>query len=139
MVNFIIIAPPIGDPINDFIFFFEARGQGDYGIAPMLGTLRGNPYTVPVFKKKLERWRGRLLLAGVDFTSWVARPNLKEVRRMDNEEKYRRKVGKVMRAYEHRKRELQATSLFADQQIAELDADLQRTIKVARATYGIEE
>jgi hypothetical protein len=138
MCDFMIALPMLHDPMNDFIIFFWAKGQLEYGVAPGLGTLRGNFYTDPTFKRKLEIWRGKLLLAGVDYSESVARPHLKEIRRLTAEEKYNRKVGKMMRAYEERKRELRRTSLFADQQIAELDADLDRTLAVVRATYGIE-
>ncbi len=123
---------------NPFVFHFSGRKiteRDKEGDAYFLGTLVGDPYQDDEFRRRLDRVSGRLRLKNIDFTTSVSRVKINEVRRMDDYQKYNRKMGMVRREYLKRK-EAALKTLFSGDAIRLLDEDYERTIKVLKERYN---
>lgn len=132
------VADPSDNPLRFSFYCFPARDtnritnyDGYY-----IGCMVGDPYNDDKFKRKLECFRAILHLKGLHFREHVGRDNIKEYRKMSNEQKYRRKLTKVTNEYERRKK-IASASLFNEQALLELQEDYKRTIEVLRERYGV--
>lgn len=137
-MDFVIVekTPYVSD--NPFVFHFSGRRiteRDKEGDAYFLGTLVGDPYQDEEFRRRLDRVSGRLRLKNIDFTTSVSRVSIKQVRRMDNDEKYKRKWGMVHREYLKRK-EAALKTLFSGDAIRLLDEDYERTMQVLKERYN---
>jgi predicted esterase len=134
MSDFIILQAEQSDK-DPFIIKFFCTDHGTGGDEYYIGNIMGNPYTNEAFNRRLQRIRGRLDMKNMQHYGAWSRVNLKEIRKQDDEEKYKRKLGKVMREYERRKREI-SLSLFHETQMNTLEADLKVTIETLKKQYN---
>jgi len=124
------------EPTTQFRFYVRLRGWHDE--REYLGSITGT-VECPISSERLARLRGYLRSKFGTRLEQQPAPlevQTKESRRMTDLERYNRKLKMVQREYDRRRDEIMQTELFKQEAMAQLDQQLQETIKAMKITYN---
>lgn len=128
--DFVIVGHPQQYEVNQVFLFWQGRPHKPV----LLGSYVGN-INNPDFANKINRVRGRLWLKNVNYSEAPSALVVKEIKRMNDVERYNRKMSRVFNEF-WRRIDL-CTGLFREDQIKDLSERYKQTVVTLKKRYGI--
>lgn len=134
--TFIIHGQVEMEATNVFTFYYQARYNDELQV---LGSITGS-VNCPVFSMRLRSLRNKLdtLFDGrVTQRAGVLHEVVKQRRRLDDDERYSRKMGMVMNEYNRRRQQIaDSADLFKEDLYRELEKQRKETVKKLKEIYN---
>lgn len=105
-------------------------------IRQTLGCIQGN-INDPKFVKQITRWRGKMIMKNVSYEEIFTAVTNKQVKRMNNMERWSRKQSRVFNEYIKQVDKLKG-GIFYEEELKKLSEQYKETVKVLKKRYAIE-
>lgn len=130
-MNFIIVPKEAQQFEVEQLFSFYIGNHGDW--RHLVGRYQGNIQDKE-FRIKLDRVRARMMIKGIPHHQSVSPVTIKEVKKLNNLERYNRKMSRLFNEFWRKVDSL--TGLFREEELQKLSLDYKNTVAILKERYN---